>query len=69
MFVKTVFAILKSLLGRERNHVFTVSMCLPGFAFVSHLRFVSGNADDAEYTDERRLIYFLVQIGGALYFP
>ena len=30
IFVKTVFAIL---LGRERNHVFTVSMCLPGFAF------------------------------------
>ena len=39
MFVKTVFAILKSLLGRERNHVFTVSMCLPGFAFTPSQRF------------------------------
>ena len=30
---------------------------------------VSGNADDAEYTDERRLIFFSVQIDEALYFP
>ena len=29
---------------------------------------VSGNAEDAEYTDERRLIFFSVQIGEALYF-
>ena len=39
MFVKTVFAILKSLLGRERNHVLTVAMCLSRFAFTLSQRF------------------------------